>query len=100
MKPTYTLRYVPDTIGVFHENKFYPNMPITGVVSHPPNTHDHSPIRNEWTAVEIKTQIGKSRWHGVPNSEQAFIDSTLRFVVACNNRDEVLSKWELYKGGE
>ena len=93
----YTLRYVPDTVGVLVAGHFYPNTAVTGVTTHPPGTFKNM-IRADWTAVEIRTELGKSRWYGVQHPSQAFIDSSLRFVMACNDRDEVLSKWELYKG--
>lgn len=36
---------------------------VTEVKHHAPGTHDGSPIRNDWLAIEITTTQGP-RWHG------------------------------------
>jgi len=89
-----TLRYVPETIGQLgKDGKFYPNARVIGVVAHPPYNHPAGSCTfPEMYAVEIKTAHG-SRWYG---ATQAFIDSSLRMVMECNDRDEVLTKWEPY----
>jgi hypothetical protein len=90
-----TLRYVPETIGILGPRGFYPHAPVTQVIAHPPGQHPKGvPIFTEMYAVEIKTPFG-SRWYG---ATRAFIDSTLRMVMDCNDHDEVLRKWDLYLG--
>lgn len=37
---------------------------VTAVVIHQPGDHSHSPIRNEYVAREVKTDMGDSRWRG------------------------------------
>lgn len=38
---------------------------VTEIVRHTPDTHPASPIRNDYTAVQVRTEIGASRWHGI-----------------------------------
>ena len=65
--------------------------PVMQTIAHPPGTHADSPIRNELTAVELRTPVG-SRWYGF---ERAWIGSDLRMHVSpINPRDEVVYKWE------
>lgn len=91
-----TLRYVPDIITVLAGGNFY-RAPVIGVTSHPPGTHKGI-IRPDWTAIEVRTELGKSRWFGVASHEDAYISSDLRFVMATSDKDEVLSKWEAVRG--
>lgn len=37
---------------------------VMGVYRHAPGTHDASPIRNDYAAIQVVTDNG-SRWHGV-----------------------------------
>ena len=37
---------------------------VTELKEHAPGTHPRSPIRNDWTAVQIVTDMGASRWFG------------------------------------
>jgi hypothetical protein len=95
---TATLRYVPETIGIMGpEGKYYPSVPVTGIVAHAPGNHPkESCVFSEMHAVEIKTPFG-SRWYG---ATCPFIDSSLRMVMDCNDRDEVLARWDEYNAGE
>jgi hypothetical protein len=92
MTVTTTLRYVPEMLPVTlgNDGKIYRNVPVTGVIAHPPGTHPTSCIYNNMIAVEIKTPVG-SRWYG---TDKAYIDSNLRMAMAVNDRDEVLAKWD------
>lgn len=83
------LKYIPETIPVM-KGKGLIISPVLRVVTHPPNTHPKSAIRNDWTAVQVIARDGE-RWFG---TERAFIDSSLRMVMAINPADEVLRKWE------
>lgn len=50
---------------------------VTSAESHPPGTHPTSPIKDEMTAMQLRTRAG-SRWYGC---ERAYIDSYLRMVI-------------------
>jgi len=70
-----------------HGHDYYP---VTQTIAHPPNTHPHSPIKNDHTAVEAVTNCG-SRWFG---TDRAWIGSDLRMHIMVNPRDEVRRKWQ------
>lgn len=38
---------------------------VTEIIRHAPGAHAASPIRNDWEAVQVVTDMGTSRWHGV-----------------------------------
>lgn len=44
---------------------------VTEIKRHLPGTHDNSPIRNDWTAVQVVTDMGTSRWHGIDPTPQS-----------------------------
>lgn len=85
-----TPRYAPSHVHVLGHGI----VKATAYVAHPPGNHPKNcAIRNDMTALEIKTPVGRSRWYGF---ERAFINSELRMVViGFDARDEVRSKWEV-----
>lgn len=45
---------------------------VTGIHTYAPGMHDDSPIRNDWEGVEVATDTGGSRWHGIePEAPQS-----------------------------
>jgi len=90
MKPIY--KQIPEDILSRHSGK---KEAVTNVVIHPPGTHSSSPIRNDMSAVEVYLADGSRRWYG---TEKAWITSRLTIAMQINPKDEVLSKWETYRG--
>ncbi len=83
-----TPRYAPETVLVLDHGY----TPVLGYTGHPPGTHDASPIRNEYTALEIRTCHG-SQWWGF---DRVWINSELRMVVqGFDSRDEVRASWPI-----
>lgn len=38
---------------------------VLEITTHAPDTHPGSGIRRDWTAVQVRTDMGYSRWHGI-----------------------------------
>jgi len=82
-------RYAPEKVMTLKGMQ-----PVIGARTYPPNTHPTSPIKDEFTALELITPVG-SRWYGC---DSAYINSELRIIViGFDSRDEVRSKWEVCK---
>lgn len=37
---------------------------VIEIKTYAPGAHSDSPIRNDWTAVKVVTDMGRARWHG------------------------------------
>lgn len=85
-------RYVPETtLTMGNDGKGY-RVPVTRVIAHPPGTHNHSPLVNTCTALELVTPMG-SRWWGCID---AYINSELRMVaVLDNDLCQIRRAWDL-----
>lgn len=66
-------------------------LPVSRYIAHSPGSHPGSPIRNELTALEMKTEAG-SRWFGC---ERAYIDGSLEMViVGIDDRNQIMMQWK------
>ena len=70
-------KYTPTNVIVASSEHFAGHYQVTSAESYPPETHPDSPIKNDLTAIELKTD-GGSRWYGC---ERAYIDPSLRMVI-------------------
>jgi hypothetical protein len=89
-------KYIPNRIGVFDGRAFYPNVPVTTTILHPPvsaSVHPGTAIRGDWHLAEIITPKG-TRTYGFADG---YITSRLKMAVKLGpgqERDEVVAKWK------
>lgn len=70
-------------------------LPVVSYAFWPPGSHKESPVKNDMGALELRTELGGSRWYGC---EKGWINSELRMCVqGFSARFEEMSKWEKVK---
>lgn len=86
-----TLRYIPDQMFFVTDAFEVVHDTVARVVTHPVG-HSVPAIRQDMAAVVITSSRGLTRVMGTAN---AYIDSTLRMIIDCDDRNELVKHWEL-----